>query len=621
MQLAIVFVGLVIGPLPLVGVVLVGQSFAVQRGQALVIQHEVVRLSRSVPSHIGAYSLAGASGLIIPKTSHQAHYGTARFGQAAGEPLVTICVIAVTVIAALAAAGILGFLMVCRLKAVERGRAEESLRSSNETLEALVHYSPLAIVVLDPDMHVLLWNEAAERTYGWTAQEIVGQDSPILGREGPETHQALRECLVSGISITDLETEQKRKDGSGVFVSLSFAPLRDKDGNVTAIVSIAADITERRQAEQALRLASFALERAGDAIYWTDSNARIVGANEAACRALGYTREEFVGMTLQDIDPSFSFDHWRSHWKSFKEPGSLLLETSRRAKDGRSIPVEVTANYFVFAGQEYNCIISRDITERKQAEAEIRALNEELEQRVIERTAQLETANRELEAFSYSVSHDLRAPLRHIAGFVQLLRQREEERLDSTSARYLDIISAASERMNHLIDDLLTFSRTGQAEMQVCVVALEEMIDAIRRELVPEIEGRHVAWEIEALPPVQADPVLLRQVWTNLISNAIKFTTPRPDARITIGALPPDAQGEYVTLFIQDNGVGFDPQYTDKLFGVFQRLHREDEFEGLGIGLATVRRIVERHGGQVWAEGKVDRGATVYLTLKRAKEI
>jgi PAS domain S-box-containing protein len=378
-------------------------------------------------------------------------------------------------------------------------------------------------------------------------------------------------------------------------------------------------IAERKRAEQALRLASFALERAADAIYWTDSNARIVGANEAACRALGYTREELLELTLQDLDPGFSFDLWRSNWQDFRKSGSLRLETNRRTKDGRSIPVEVTANYFEFAGQEYNCIVSRDITERRQAEAEIHALNEELEQRVLERTAQLEATNRELEAFSYSISHDLRAPLRHIAGFAQILCEREQGKLGPTSAHYLEAITSATERMDRLINDLLAFSRTGRAEMQVRPVALDEVISAVQQELVPEIEGRRITWEIEPLPSVQADPVLLRQVWANLISNAIKFTAPRPDAHIKIGALPPDTQGKYATLFIQDNGVGFDSRYTDKLFGVFQRLHSEDEFEGLGIGLAIVRRIVNRHGGRVWAEGEPDRGATFYLMLKRAE--
>jgi len=231
-----------------------------------------------------------------------------------------------------------------------------------------------------------------------------------------------------------------------------------------------------------------------------------------------------------------------------------------------------------------------------------------------------EAANKELEAFSYSVSHDLRAPLRHIGGFVQFLLKREEGKLDPTSWRYLTNIAESSDKMSQLIDDLLAFSRTGRAEMQVRPIDLNEMVKEVQQELAPALEKRHITWEIGPLPSVEADPALLRQVWVNLLSNAVKFTAPRPEARVEIGATQHGAgdagKEDEVTLFVRDNGVGFDLQYEHKLFGVFQRLHREDEFEGTGIGLATVRRIIHRHGGRVWAEGAVDQGATFYFTLR-----
>ena len=250
---------------------------------------------------------------------------------------------------------------------------------------------------------------------------------------------------------------------------------------------------------------------------------------------------------------------------------------------------------------------------------QLRTFISSLEQQVAERTTQLEASNKELEAFAYSVSHDLRAPLRHIAGFVDLLSRREEGQLDATSSHYLETITQSTERMGRLIDDLLTLSRAGRTEMQTQRVVLDEMIRKVQGELEPE-EGRHITWEIAPLPAVEADPILLHQVWANLLSNAVKFTAPRAEARIEVGALPVDAESDYVTLFVRDNGVGFDPKYAHKLFRVFQRLHREEEFEGTGVGLVTVRRIVERHGGRVWAESEPDHGATFYLILKRAME-
>jgi light-regulated signal transduction histidine kinase (bacteriophytochrome) len=247
-----------------------------------------------------------------------------------------------------------------------------------------------------------------------------------------------------------------------------------------------------------------------------------------------------------------------------------------------------------------------------ESEQQLRRLNEELDERVRLRTAELMAANQELEAFSYSVSHDLRAPLRHIDGFTGLLESHVEPTLDNKGRRYLKTISEAAKQMGALIDGLLTFSRLGRAELRHTPVRLQELVDEVRRILDPEIGGRAVVWAIGELPEVQGDPQLLRLVLQNLIGNALKYTRTKPEARIEIGAR---REGTETVCFIRDNGVGFDMRYRERLFEVFQRLHTSAEFEGTGIGLANVRRIVHRHGGRVWADGGVDRGACFSFAL------
>jgi light-regulated signal transduction histidine kinase (bacteriophytochrome) len=246
---------------------------------------------------------------------------------------------------------------------------------------------------------------------------------------------------------------------------------------------------------------------------------------------------------------------------------------------------------------------ARDVTEQKRTEEEI-----------IRQKKELEAANKELEAFSYSVSHDLRAPLRHVDGFVDLLRKQSAEKLDERGRRYLDIIADSARRMGALIDDLLVFSRMSRTDLRHSKVASESLVHEVRDAIQGEIRGR-VVWKVDSLPQVEADTAMLRQVWANLIGNAVKYSRTRDPAEIEIGCTD-SGNGEFV-FFVRDNGVGFDMQYVDKLFGVFQRLHRADEFEGTGIGLANVRRIVSRHGGRTWAEGKVDGGATFFFSIPK----
>jgi PAS domain S-box-containing protein len=350
-----------------------------------------------------------------------------------------------------------------------------------------------------------------------------------------------------------------------------------------------------------------------DTIFVRDMSDVISYWNRGAEELFGWRAEEAIGKhSHQLLQTDFPIPieevraellrtgRWEGELRKSKADGSRVVVASRWSlrQDERGRPVAILET-------------NNDITERKRREEDIQSLNQELAQR----SSELESINRELEAFAYSISHDLRAPLRHMAGYSELLQKKASSILDEKSNHYIEMILDSAKRMGDLIDDLLAFSRIGRAETQKTLFNLTQLVKEALTEVQQDTEGRNITWKIGVLPEFYGDRSMLRLVMVNLISNAIKFTRTRPQAEIEIGCA--NGSADDLVVFVRDNGVGFDMKYVNKLFGVFQRLHQADAFEGTGIGLATVQRIVHRHGGRVWAEGVVDIGATFYFSAPR----
>ena len=494
--------------------------------------------------------------------------------------------------------------------------SQMAIRASKLSYRRLFESARDGILILDVDTgRISDANPFLVELLGFSYEEMVGK---TVGELSPfrdiVSNQVMLEQLQQHGYVRYEDLPLETRDGRHVAVEFVCNVYHAGDKNV--IQCNIRDITERKQADAALiRLASI-VESSVDAIISKDLRGIVTSWNKGAQTTFGYTADEMVGTSIRRLIPMNRYEEESQILETVKRGESVEhLETLRLAKDGRLIDVLISASPIKDATGRVVGVskVAHAITERKVAEEKIRLLNAELEQRVAERTAQLQAANQELEAFSYSVSHDLRAPLRHVVGFVELLQKDVAATLPEKSLRHLTTISKSAKRMGDLIDNLLDFSRIGRSEMVKTAVDLGELVAETLDELEEETRGRNIAWHIHPLPTVWADRSLLRQVLFNLIANAVKFTRERNEAKIELGTVPGN-KGENV-VFVRDNGAGFDPKYAEKLFRVFQRLHSQTAFEGTGIGLANVQRIIQRHGGWVRANGVVNGGATFHFSL------
>ena len=385
---------------------------------------------------------------------------------------------------------------------------------------------------------------------------------------------------------------------------------RDSGDKPIAILQSNRDITRRKQEEEKFRNL---LESAPDAIVIVDQSGHMQLVNVQTEKLFGYSRAELLGQPVETLMPQrFREQHvGHRHNYSYSPRRRVMgagLKLYGRRKDGTEFPVEISLSPLKTGEDILVSSASREVTERRQTEEKIRKLNAELNQRLIE----LGNVNHELESFSYSVSHDLRAPLRHIDGFSQLLVEEYGPQLSQEVQRYLARIQHGARQMGRLVDDLLNLGRLDRQEIKLQVTGLGSLVEQVVSELKRETGERSIDWKIDSLPFVECDPALLTQVFANLLSNAVKYTRPRNPAVIEIGSIRKNGRP---AIFVRDNGVGFSMKHAGKLFGVFQRLHRSEDFEGTGVGLATVQRIIHKHGGRVWAEAEPDNGATFYFTL------
>ncbi|HTL54534.1 MAG TPA: PAS domain S-box protein [Candidatus Limnocylindrales bacterium] len=510
----------------------------------------------------------------------------------------------------------------------DQKRALQQLEEERARLEVTLASIGDAVIVTDVDGAVRFMNPIAEAMTGWSAAEARGQalesvfhivNEKTRRRAENPTIKALRDGLVVGLAN---HTVLISKSGSEYSIDDSAAPICDGTRQVSGVVLVFRDVSGAK-AQEAFRARLAAIvQSSDDAIISKDLTGRITSWNPGATRLFGYEAEEAIGRPISILIPPDRLNEETMVLAQLRRGERIEhLDTIRITKDRRKINVLLTIS--PVHDVEGNIIgaskIARDITDLKRTEQELaeartrlEKYSQELEETVRQRTAELQAANQELEAFSYTAAHDLRTPLRNMRGILQLFEEEVAPGLPAERQELISRLSRSAERMSQLLEALLDFSRIGKHHLQRTRTALDELLQRAIAELRPEIEKRQVEWKTGALPIVECDPGLMEQALINLLSNALKYTQPRPVARIEVGQVPHEGN---VAIYVRDNGIGFSMEQADKLFTPFHRLHPERQFKGSGIGLATVDRIIRRHGGRVWAESKPDEGATFYFTL------
>jgi PAS domain S-box-containing protein len=497
-------------------------------------------------------------------------------------------------------------------------RADQKLKASLKEIDdlkaALDEHAIVAIT--DPQGKITYVNDKFCAISKYSRAELLGQDHRLINsrHHAKEFIHDLWTTIANG-QVWKGEIKNRAKDGSFYWVDTTIVPFLNGAGKPRQYVAIRADITERKQAEEAAARLAAIVQYSDDAIIGKNLDGIVTSWNRGAEQIFGYSAAEMLGQPILRLIPPDRQNEEAEILASVRRGESIRhLDTVRVRKDGSLIDVSIStsaikdkAGHIIGASK-----IARDITERKQAEEKVRQLNAELEQKVASRTAELKAANAELEAYSYSISHDLRAPLRAMSGFARILEEQFKGQLTSEAQHAIERICTNATKMGQLIDGLLDFSSLNWRPVTKKSLQPTRIARGVFEELRQEIGARRVVIKIDSLPRCAADPTLLKQVFVNLLSNALKYSRDRNPARIKVGSHRKNGETVY---FVQDNGAGFNMEYAGKLFRVFQRLHTPDQFEGTGAGLAIVHRIIQRHDGRIWAEAAVDQGATFYFTM------